>query len=439
VVLQDVFGTGIYVRKFQNAWIENIQMTNVGGIEDQYGFGDGIYFEYAYGQESPYKSKVYVNNVNINGRTFTDGTINYLSRVGICFEFGLKGNFVLSNLNIENCSRALHFEGLTSSGDVFVSINNVVARNCTYGVFKQTLMKNINVINFSMVEKSTRPFALDVTSGFICEATPASNNQPFGTAYFENIYVELTDSNHICKLNQSENATFKGLTIIQKGNYRMDISGSVSYLSFENIRIQKTNASFTEAGLSLDNTLENIARKYVVFDKVLCYADGDTTTLFNSTANIAIIVKGYEVEVKNALAIFTSISFSSTSERKVIVKDSIIKGIQGLRFVGCSRAYLEKVQFLQSSYNVSNLFYLYQSNVYCGDECEVIVLSNPHDYSTVSARYNISKTVSGNTLPTPSEKEAGRMVRITGGSGAADSLYICMKKADNTYGWFKMY
>lgn len=38
-------------------------------------------------------------------------------------------------------------------------------------------------------------------------------------------------------------------------------------------------------------------------------------------------------------------------------------------------------------------------------------------------------------LPTPSAAYRGKMIRVEGGAGVADSLYMCMKSAADTYSW----
>ncbi|PFW41308.1 hypothetical protein COL28_20470 [Bacillus thuringiensis] len=40
------------------------------------------------------------------------------------------------------------------------------------------------------------------------------------------------------------------------------------------------------------------------------------------------------------------------------------------------------------------------------------------------------------SLPTPSIQYRGREIRVEGGTGVADKICVCVKKADNTYGWF---
>jgi len=42
------------------------------------------------------------------------------------------------------------------------------------------------------------------------------------------------------------------------------------------------------------------------------------------------------------------------------------------------------------------------------------------------------------SLPDPSVDYRGAMIRVEGGSGVADKLYCCMKKADNTYAWIQV-
>jgi hypothetical protein len=42
---------------------------------------------------------------------------------------------------------------------------------------------------------------------------------------------------------------------------------------------------------------------------------------------------------------------------------------------------------------------------------------------------------SDGTLPTASADYRGKMIRVEGGAGVADTLYVCMKKADDTYAW----
>ncbi|MGG3307314.1 glycosyl hydrolase family 28-related protein [Paenibacillus lautus] len=42
------------------------------------------------------------------------------------------------------------------------------------------------------------------------------------------------------------------------------------------------------------------------------------------------------------------------------------------------------------------------------------------------------------SLPAASSSLRGKIIRIEGGTGVADSVYICRKKADNTYEWAKM-
>jgi len=42
------------------------------------------------------------------------------------------------------------------------------------------------------------------------------------------------------------------------------------------------------------------------------------------------------------------------------------------------------------------------------------------------------------SLPTAGAGYRGKMIRVEGGSGVADILYMCMKKADDTYGWIQI-
>lgn len=44
----------------------------------------------------------------------------------------------------------------------------------------------------------------------------------------------------------------------------------------------------------------------------------------------------------------------------------------------------------------------------------------------------------GSTLPTPSSTYRGKSFTLLGSSGVADSCYICLKKADDTYEWKDM-
>jgi len=41
-------------------------------------------------------------------------------------------------------------------------------------------------------------------------------------------------------------------------------------------------------------------------------------------------------------------------------------------------------------------------------------------------------------LPTASETYRGAMIRVEGGEGVADTLYICMKRANGTYAWVQI-
>jgi len=41
-------------------------------------------------------------------------------------------------------------------------------------------------------------------------------------------------------------------------------------------------------------------------------------------------------------------------------------------------------------------------------------------------------------LPTPEEAYRGHMIRVEGGAGVADKLYICMKTATDTYTWVEV-
>lgn len=42
------------------------------------------------------------------------------------------------------------------------------------------------------------------------------------------------------------------------------------------------------------------------------------------------------------------------------------------------------------------------------------------------------------TPPTPSATYRGALVRINGGEGVADKICVCVKKADDSYGWFDL-
>lgn len=42
------------------------------------------------------------------------------------------------------------------------------------------------------------------------------------------------------------------------------------------------------------------------------------------------------------------------------------------------------------------------------------------------------------SLPTASESYRGKILRVEGGAGVADKLYMCMKKADDTYAWVQV-
>jgi len=41
-------------------------------------------------------------------------------------------------------------------------------------------------------------------------------------------------------------------------------------------------------------------------------------------------------------------------------------------------------------------------------------------------------------LPTPDETYRGKMIRVEGGPGEADKLYVCMKAADESYSWVQI-
>jgi len=45
---------------------------------------------------------------------------------------------------------------------------------------------------------------------------------------------------------------------------------------------------------------------------------------------------------------------------------------------------------------------------------------------------------SDGTLPTASADYRGKMIRVEGGAGMADTLYLCMKKTDDTYAWIQI-
>ena len=45
---------------------------------------------------------------------------------------------------------------------------------------------------------------------------------------------------------------------------------------------------------------------------------------------------------------------------------------------------------------------------------------------------------SDGTLPTPSADYRGKMIRVEGGAGVADKLYMCMKSAADTYSWVQI-
>jgi len=45
---------------------------------------------------------------------------------------------------------------------------------------------------------------------------------------------------------------------------------------------------------------------------------------------------------------------------------------------------------------------------------------------------------SDGTLPTASADYRGKMIRVEGGMGEGDKLYVCMKKADDTYAWVQV-
>jgi hypothetical protein len=52
------------------------------------------------------------------------------------------------------------------------------------------------------------------------------------------------------------------------------------------------------------------------------------------------------------------------------------------------------------------------------------------------SRYFFSGSVA--SLPTASETYRGVMVRVEGGSGVADKLYVCMKSASDAYSWVQV-
>jgi hypothetical protein len=52
------------------------------------------------------------------------------------------------------------------------------------------------------------------------------------------------------------------------------------------------------------------------------------------------------------------------------------------------------------------------------------------------SRYHYTGNVS--SLPTPDSSYRGALVRVEGGSGVADQVCICVKKADDSYGWFDL-
>ena len=45
---------------------------------------------------------------------------------------------------------------------------------------------------------------------------------------------------------------------------------------------------------------------------------------------------------------------------------------------------------------------------------------------------------SDGTLPTPDASYRGKMIRVEGGAGVADKLYMCMKSAADTYSWVQI-
>jgi hypothetical protein len=47
----------------------------------------------------------------------------------------------------------------------------------------------------------------------------------------------------------------------------------------------------------------------------------------------------------------------------------------------------------------------------------------------------VNKPLAVTSLPTASSTYRGHMLRVEGGGGVADVLYVCQKKADNTYAW----
>jgi len=71
------------------------------------------------------------------------------------------------------------------------------------------------------------------------------------------------------------------------------------------------------------------------------------------------------------------------------------------------------------------------------DNCRIDI-SRMGDLSIIEDRFlRIGKDSDG-TLPTASADYRGKMIRVEGGAGVADKLYICMKTAADTYSWIQV-
>jgi hypothetical protein len=65
-------------------------------------------------------------------------------------------------------------------------------------------------------------------------------------------------------------------------------------------------------------------------------------------------------------------------------------------------------------------------------------ISRAGDISVLDDKFLQVGKDSDGSLPAPSASYRGKMIRVEGAEGVADRLYMCMKKADDTYGWIEI-
>jgi hypothetical protein len=65
-------------------------------------------------------------------------------------------------------------------------------------------------------------------------------------------------------------------------------------------------------------------------------------------------------------------------------------------------------------------------------------ISRAGDITLINDCYLKPANKADSTLPTPDSTYRGKIIRIEGGTGVADKLCVCLKKSDDSYGWFDL-